>query len=272
MNTSELKKFSNIATESLYKAGKVLLNPAIQDQTGKNKGDGEIGVQGDVQAERLLITDIQKNYPDFLINSEEKGIVQHSSTHAPTYTVFIDPLDGSANYDQYNPCWGTMLALFEETEPVFAALYIPLTNNLVWAAKNLGFWKNNKIISLQPDTRPLTETTLYLEKGKLVPNSLQTLSTFMKNHSAQFRSVRMLGSIAVASHDTLQTGRAASAALIAIGCKITDLAPTAALLQLANKSVVDSTNGKAWKLGNSGYIAGNTNTVAQLYTLLNTES
>ncbi len=98
-------------------------------------------------AEVEIVKELRRAHPDYGVLGEESG---HSKgNRGPSrYTWVIDPLDGTSNYLRGFPHWCVSIALCEGPEPVHAAIFDPLRNELFTASRGNGAQLNGKKIRI----------------------------------------------------------------------------------------------------------------------------
>jgi len=84
---------------------------------------------------------LHSQFPDHKIVGEEEGGDEDGE-----FVWHIDPLDGTKNYIAGFPIFGVSVALSHRGEPVVGAVYLPYFDDLYWAAKGSGAFKNGKPI------------------------------------------------------------------------------------------------------------------------------
>jgi myo-inositol-1(or 4)-monophosphatase len=94
----------------------------------------------DIDSERRILRHIQALSPGHNTIAEESGRVWRGSE----YTWVIDPLDGTSNFVAGLPWFGVQIALLRGLEPVMAAMYLPLEDQLYFAEAGKGAYRNGK--------------------------------------------------------------------------------------------------------------------------------
>lgn len=106
----------------------------------KDKGSHDLVTSLDTSLEKFIIKELNKNFPDIKIVSEEFN----SSAKATGSYFVIDPIDGTINFaNGINYLWGIQTAYIENDVTVASALYNPMVG-AYYAAKGFGSYKNNK--------------------------------------------------------------------------------------------------------------------------------
>lgn len=102
----------------------------------------------DHQSEAFLLGEVQRNFPDHHIFTEETGVIQGSDQH----TWFIDPLDGTVNYAHHIPVFSVSIAYAYRGELTFGAVYDPMRDEMFSAERGMGAALNGKSISVSVAT------------------------------------------------------------------------------------------------------------------------
>jgi len=104
----------------------------------------------DLAAEAYVVKLIRRRFPHHRIVAEESGLTAGDSE----YTWVIDPLDGTSNFVAGIPWFGTQLALLRGTQPILAAMYLPIQDSFYFAERGRPARKNDQV------TRVTRERTL----------------------------------------------------------------------------------------------------------------
>ena len=95
----------------------------------------------DSDAEKVIIKELRRAYPDYGFVGEESGAQINGR-----YTFVIDPLDGTSNYLRGFPHYCVSIALVENGEPLDAVIFDPLRNELFTASRGAGAVLNDRRI------------------------------------------------------------------------------------------------------------------------------
>ena len=95
----------------------------------------------DSDAEKVIIKELRRAYPDYGFVGEESGAQINGR-----YTFVIDPLDGTSNYLRGFPHYCVSIALVDNGEPIDAVIFDPLRNELFTASRGGGAVLNDKKI------------------------------------------------------------------------------------------------------------------------------
>lgn len=110
-----------------------------------DKGSHDLLTTLDTSLEKFIIKDLNKNFPNVRIVSEE---FNSSAKARGTYFV-IDPVDGTINFANGICLWGIQIAFIEDDVTVASAIYSPTLGEYM-AAKGFGAYKNNKKFTIVP--------------------------------------------------------------------------------------------------------------------------
>ncbi len=130
-------------------AGKLLLSFWVKTIKKFKKREGLV-TEADLAAEKLLMKELQNLFPEADFWAEESG---QSGTNNNGYKWVIDPLDGTRNLAHHIPYFCVSVALTYHDEPILAAIYDPLRDELFYAQKDKGAFCNDQKISVShPET------------------------------------------------------------------------------------------------------------------------
>jgi len=113
--------------------------------------------QADVAAEKILISAIERDFPEYNIVAEEHGTIDKGSA----YSFVIDPLDGTNNFVLGIPAFVTNVALMKENETVYGVVYHPVTGDMYYAARGKGAYRNGAPIQVNSEERTENVTVSY---------------------------------------------------------------------------------------------------------------
>jgi len=132
-----------VLMQALGQAGDSLLNNFSKTLVITMKeNQSSIVTNADIESEKTIIGIIQKAYPGHNIISEECGYIHNGSE----FTWVIDPLDGTSNFAAHIPWFGVLIAVLKGNEPVLAGASLPVQQDLYYAEKGSGSFKNGERI------------------------------------------------------------------------------------------------------------------------------
>ncbi len=134
-----------LAALGMTDASRDLIRRALQQgfQVEK-KADASFLTSVDLEVEKLLRRMIVERFPEHGIVGEE------FPPHLPAaaYQWVMDPIDGTEDFAQGIPTFGTILALYYHGQPVLGVLDHPQLDVRVWAGYGMGTYKNDQRILL----------------------------------------------------------------------------------------------------------------------------
>ncbi|KAB7764882.1 inositol monophosphatase family protein [Xanthomonas maliensis] len=128
-------------------AGNVLLRNInkLEALNVVQKGRMDYASEVDADAEKVIVKELKRGYPDYAVFGEEGGAQGGSNSR---YTWVIDPLDGTSNYLRGFPHYCVSIALVENGEPTDAVIFDPLRNELFTASRGAGAVLNDRRIRI----------------------------------------------------------------------------------------------------------------------------
>ena len=95
---------------------------------------GDVRTRADTEAEEIILSTLQKDFPTFNIYSEEAGNIDKKSE----YTFVLDPLDGSNNFVLGIPVFCVSIGLLKGKEIIAGVIYHPILKDIYFAEKGEG--------------------------------------------------------------------------------------------------------------------------------------
>ncbi len=112
------------------------------------KGVIDLVTEVDHQSEKFLLGEVQKDFPDHHIFSEESGIIQGNDEHI----WYIDPLDGTVNYAHHIPIFCVSIAYASHSDLTLGAVYDPLRDEMFLAERSKGAYLNGRSLRVSSAT------------------------------------------------------------------------------------------------------------------------
>jgi len=133
----------------LLNAGEILKVGFGSSITISTKQDqSNVVTESDFKSEEFIRKAITESYPSHNILGEEHGYEDKMSE----YTWVIDPLDGTSNFAAHIPWFGILIALLKQNIPMLSGAYLPMSDELYYAAKGNGSYKNDQKIHVNSET------------------------------------------------------------------------------------------------------------------------
>jgi len=121
-------------------AGEILRAGYSKEHQVGYKGVIDLVTEVDHQSEAFLLSEVQKDFPDHHIFSEESGIIQGNNEHI----WYIDPLDGTVNYAHQVPIFCVSIAYASHGNLHLGAVYDPLRDEMFIAERGQGAYLNGQ--------------------------------------------------------------------------------------------------------------------------------
>ncbi len=236
----------------LPKAGEILMgyfgNATVTDR--KDGNHHSVVTEADQKSQDFLVNAIRTAFPTHRIIAEEKGGDEMSVEDLTKGEVwFIDPLDGTRNFESRVPLFGINMAFARDGEILLAGIYLPATKELCLTEKGRGTTLNGKSIACST----ATDIRKTFGIGPVRPReaSLAFLQAFVNRYDDKCPYVNAIASTAVSS---VYTADARRDWYVSRGSMIWDYAAPALILSEAGCIVTD-TQGNPWKLGMTDFVA-----------------
>jgi myo-inositol-1(or 4)-monophosphatase len=127
--------------ENLARQAGVILRTGYSKEHEVNyKGVIDLVTEVDHQSEAFLLGEVQKDFPDHHIFSEESGVIQGNDEHI----WYIDPLDGTVNYAHHVPLFSVSIAYAHLGVLTLGAVYDPMREEMFLAERGNGATLNGK--------------------------------------------------------------------------------------------------------------------------------
>lgn len=239
----------DFAKKTAREAGAVLMKHfgTLNQQQIEMKGPHDVVTEVDRMVEKLYADAIRQSFP-------EHGIIGEEGTSERTEREFlwvIDPLDGTKNYSNENPFFCTMLCLLQNKAPVVSVIYEPIVDDLYYAIKDGGAFKNDEPIHVSAKTDLKDSMLLYCHAP---------------DEASIREAERLVVELKIASRDASRLRSAGcEMALIAKGaCEaylmnklpLWDMASGALIVREAGGKATDF-NGKDWVPGDANILVSN---------------
>jgi myo-inositol-1(or 4)-monophosphatase len=152
-----VSEYMSVANEIAAAAfGKV--NGAQNTSTSEKEHDNnQVLTQTDLDIGQSIIALIRTQFPTHNIIDEEAGVIDNGSQ----YTWVIDPIDGTSNFANGVPTFGTMVGLLEDDQPIVGGLTLPAFNEIYIAGKGQGARCNGRPLSVTTNPKLLSTLVAY---------------------------------------------------------------------------------------------------------------
>ncbi|MGB7435175.1 MAG: inositol monophosphatase family protein [Candidatus Acidiferrum sp.] len=137
-----LMNYLEAAVEIAQDAGTILREEMERPPTISYKAEFDLVTQADRRSEALIVSRLQKYFPEHAVAAEEGT----GKDTASEYRWHVDPLDGTTNFAHHYPCFCVSIALARKNELLLGVIYNPIYNELFTAARGDGATLNGKKI------------------------------------------------------------------------------------------------------------------------------
>jgi myo-inositol-1(or 4)-monophosphatase len=116
------------------KAGAILFDGYSTNHQVNYKGVIDLVTEIDHRSEEYLLGEVQRDFPDHRILSEEIGVIAGNNEHV----WYIDPLDGTVNYAHHIPIFCVSIAYALHGNLKLGAIYEPMRDEMFLAERGKG--------------------------------------------------------------------------------------------------------------------------------------
>lgn len=133
----------NVMIKAAEKAAKNLKRDfgEVEHLQISRKGPADFVSNADLAAQKILREELGKARPNFGFLMEEQD--NAPDTSAKTERWIVDPLDGTTNFLHGLNHWAISIAAEKDGEIIAGVIYDPIKDELFWAEKGIGAYKNN---------------------------------------------------------------------------------------------------------------------------------
>lgn len=181
---------------ALQKAGRTLRSASlsqVENGTRQKEGCGNLVTEYDYKIQQYLKQEMKKLFPKACFFAEE---ADGEPCRTGQLTIYIDPIDGTANFARGCPHFSISLGVVQEGIPIFGAVYLPFSDEMFYAQKGMGAYLNGHPIHVSSrkmsDALVIAGTAPY-DKASLGKLSLKIVSTLF----SQAADIRRYGSAAM---------------------------------------------------------------------------
>lgn len=127
--------------KTTYKAGKAIMDIYERPIEVESKSDDSPLTAADRVSNDIILSGLNKIFPDIHIISEETRETPYSIRKDWETCWLVDPLDGTKEFIKKNGEFTVNIALIEQGEPVFGIVYLPDKDVLYYGQKGKGAFK-----------------------------------------------------------------------------------------------------------------------------------
>ncbi|MCX6770453.1 MAG: inositol monophosphatase [Candidatus Micrarchaeota archaeon] len=216
--------------------------------TIKAKARNDKATSADLAAEKFVVGEIAREFPDSAVLSEEsylKADLEHGSLFV------IDPIDGTHNFIQGIPLWGVSIAHFSKGKPTAGGIYLVPQQEMLYAEKGKHATLNGKKIAVAGTAK--LEDFFLLCDTRLHRISEQGFLPHLVEIEKISQHTRFLGSTV---HDMGYVACGRADACMSFKLKPYDFAAAAFIAERAGATATDL-EGKPWGLSTERFLVSN---------------
>ncbi|MFP4083759.1 MAG: inositol monophosphatase family protein [Desulfonatronovibrio sp.] len=250
MNITE--QVINSTVNAVRQAGQLIISAWDKPRNIRYKGPIDLVTDTDVAVEENLKTSLGKILPeaDFLA---EESASDTALAQGPTW--IIDPLDGTTNFAHKIPFVAVSVGLWTGSDVDLGLVYLPILDEMFWAAKGKGAYCNEQAINVS-QTTTLKPALIATGFPYSLLKDINSIITNMRNALVNTRGVRRCGSAAT---DLAYTAAGRFDGFYELGLKPWDTAAGVCLIREAGGKI-STFDGSPYKpgmreiLGSNGHI------------------
>lgn len=122
----------------------------------------------DTEVNSKIVEFLSKNYPDYSIISEEADEIKKESD----YSFVVDPIDGTGNFIKSIPLFHIGIGLVKNGKSILSVTYNPVLEDMFWAIKGKGAFKNNIKISVSDRDLDYAHVVARVDKNRVLNKKL----------------------------------------------------------------------------------------------------
>lgn len=238
MSDTELTTALEVARAAVEAASRAALPHWRSGVRVEKKADRTPVTAADRASEEAILAIIRARFPGHAILAEESGAHAGEAAHR----WIVDPLDGTRGFSRGGVYWGALVAYEREGEVVAGAMALPALDEVYWAAKGRGCFRNGERVRVSA-VSDLEEATLSVgELGQLLRPPFEAGMLRLIRAAASTRGYGDPGGAAM-----LLSGRAD--AWLEAGVKVWDIAPQKILVEEAGGRFTSLTGQASIELG-----------------------
>lgn len=156
------------------------------------KGTIDLVTDADRETEAFIHEKLQKQFPDIAFLGEETG----GENGKGAQVFVVDPIDGTTSFVHGHPFHSVSIAYRENGKSMAGAVYLPYFDQLYWAGKGAGAWKDGKRIHVSKTNElinALGATGFGCVRSNIKPDNVPAIADLLY----KLQGVRRCGSAAI---------------------------------------------------------------------------
>lgn len=148
-------------------AGAEIMKIYKKDFNIEYKEDNSPLTEADLLANKIICDTLKNLYPDTPIMSEENKQTDYETRKNWEYYWCVDPIDGTKEFIKKNDEFTVNIALIHKDTPVAGVVYAPALDDMYYAQKNKGAFKNEQSLPLTTNMDPKKKLKIVASKSHL---------------------------------------------------------------------------------------------------------
>lgn len=158
--------------------------------TTKTGDNNQVLTATDLEIGKFVIAQIDKEFSEHNIIDEEAGIIDRQSQ----FTWVVDPIDGTSNFANGVPTYGTIIGLLENDVPIAGGISLPEFGKIITAEKGKGAFDGKNKLQVTSETElknvlvaygidSKTDKNKTIEEGKLIVELVSRIRNLRTSNS-----------------------------------------------------------------------------------------
>jgi 3'(2'), 5'-bisphosphate nucleotidase len=174
-------QFNDINLEDIKqvakKAGDLIMEIYKKDFEVEYKEDKSPLTEADKASNELICEELKELYPQIPLMSEENKQTEYDKRKNWEYYFCIDPIDGTKEFVKKNDEFTVNIALIHKATPVLGVVYAPALDEMYYAKKGYGAYKNGQELPLQVNNTPKEKLFVVASKSHLSEETQSFIDT-----------------------------------------------------------------------------------------------
>jgi len=166
-------------------AGGAIMEIYQKDFTVEYKDDNSPLTKADIVSNNIISTSLEKKYPDIPILSEENQEIPYEVRKNWDYYWCIDPIDGTKEFISKNGEFTVNISLIFKSIPILGVVYAPFLNEIYYAKKGFGAYKDGKRLPLRINSNPKEKLIVVASKSHLSKETQDFIDTLNSKNLEQ---------------------------------------------------------------------------------------
>lgn len=149
------------------RAGEAIMEIYAKDFNVEYKDDKSPLTEADQRANEIIVDGLNALSVQFPILSEEGKEIPYEERKGWEYFWMVDPLDGTKEFIKKNGEFTVNIALIYKNTPVLGVVYAPALDEMYWAKRGDGAFKNGERLPLKMNNTPDKRLTVVASKSHL---------------------------------------------------------------------------------------------------------